>query len=400
VKRFSHFKGFALSAILFTAGFLFTPQIFADSTNKVCSTQGTLTDLRTTLEQIQTLLSSNTSLPNIRFETSPAEVYLELKESAAETLLENLRKLPLQFANLQQINTRADLQKMIATHPNLYAMARVGNLPIIYFHFNRGRMQGLAFDRIAIFAETPGNRLYSDLEMRRYSIGQSYAGAAGHDYQMTDIAKFFNQAGEKKIELNPLELRIRDELLNLKLLRKDGEKLVATNENAAVTSTNGGFREDFDHELNHGIYFSDPIFRNQIKSLWESFDSKDKDIIGSTLNTLGEFNYDFENNPDLLLREFSAYYNDPEELISSYLLPIGKKTKDPLNPKLYLQDGNLRPEVYERIKQISERLIALETQSNAYSQVYKEFRGLSLEEQKASALPSIKSQPPSPSNDR
>jgi hypothetical protein len=152
-----------------------------------------------------------------------------------------------------------------------YFVLKCSGEPIFYFGFpglDGEEVQGLAFDRLSIFVEVKPGFVATDEELYKISQKMDLMGGGGHDYRLSDIARFFTQLEKKQIRLNAMEERLKQELTQAGLLTRKGNRYQQKEEVAIIsTSTLRLNRSTLDHELNHAIYFTDMGYRMAAKQL-------------------------------------------------------------------------------------------------------------------------------------
>ena len=169
--------------------------------------------------------------------------------------------------------------------------------------------------RLAFFVEKTGWRglLGTDAQL---------AGKHGwnaHDYQATDLARFFSQAAAQSFPLNPRELELLDRLVAEGILSPDGEKSWKAGSGALLGISHASappLRSFlFTHEAFHGLYFVSAAFRAGSRSIWESMSAATRQTVRSFL-ARSSYDPDDEN---LMINEFQAYVlQQPEDVWLAY----------------------------------------------------------------------------------
>ncbi|MDC7224295.1 MAG: hypothetical protein PQJ60_11180 [Spirochaetales bacterium] len=140
---------------------------------------------------------------------------------------------------------------------------------IYIFDFLNYDIQDLYFKRLAFFMEKPGYRgtLMTDEEI------EGLHGWNAHDYSKEGLAAFYNLALQQDFPLNRQEEDLKQLLLNLGILKFDGESYL-TGRGAIVSitrETGAKLRQRFiTHESLHGLFFTDEEFRESIRAYWFS----------------------------------------------------------------------------------------------------------------------------------
>jgi hypothetical protein len=244
----------------------------------------------------------------------------------------------------------------------LYSSQKFSQSPnlIIFMTFENGVIQALAFDRLYAFVESKWAGKISDDESLSVlaTRGASVEGidGGGHDYKSVDIARFYSQAEGESFSLNAVEKRLLEDLLSSKLLVKVPTGYEASSNFALLGVSQYGTNADREHEFNHGVYFTDDRYRSAAERLWISLSSNEKNLVNQVMDTFRAYN--FKNDHDLFLREFIAFFRDPEDLKKSYLQPIGF-------------DKALCPQ----LENISKKIKALDSTSKSYQEMLQARQG-------------------------
>lgn len=171
--------------------------------------------------------------------------------------------------------------------------------------------QGAALNRMAALIEKAGlprDRLLDDDALARAIREQGEAAATwylGHDYNGSDLARFFALAERDRIALNPAELWVRDRFHEARALVAAGDEV------ALISTANPDHRMDhamraaiLRHEIGHGHFFTLPALRAHVLQVWrERFQERDRQAFRSFLGREG---YD-ESNETLMANEAMAY---------------------------------------------------------------------------------------------
>ncbi len=210
-----------------------------------------------------------------------------------------------------------------------WRFARLEGRPsVLLIEFPSLQAQGAALNRIATLIEkagAPRDRVLSDTEMSEFIRATGSAAATfyyGHDYRMTDLARFFSLADAGGVELSAAELRVRDGLTAEGLLARDGEAWTASEPETALVSyarvqgddpATAHVDETLDasvretillHELSHGIYFTDPEYRAHAATFWEQKLTEEERLIWRAF--LASRDYD-SSNEEMMLNETQAF---------------------------------------------------------------------------------------------
>lgn len=316
--------------------------------------------------------------------------YLKTKKELSTKISAELAETHAQVQSPLTFKDPIELAPLICKPPQLYVVRKHADLPIYYFGFRDNDIQGLAWDRLWLFIEGKPGTILPDDDLIPELHRLMRTGSSGSDYRIEDIAKFFTVAEAKLIQLNLMEMKIKAELLRAKLIEKTDQGYVGKS-NAALISTvaegmltdSKNFQDDVDHanavhqsdiahEFNHGIYFSDSHYREAGNKIWESLSKEDKEIAKNLMNVTSV--YAFDEDKDLLIREFLAYFRDPEELLRSYLNPLASQILEAKegDPKFrarayYGDDGKLKPEIAKRIYELAEKVKSIDSSTKAYA---------------------------------
>jgi len=251
-----------------------------------------------------------------------------------------------------------------------YVIMRFKDQPIFYVRFINNAAQGLAFDRVNIFVEVKPGLIASEAELRKISFEIDLRAGGGHDYRIRDLAQFFTEAKRQKIRLNIVENRIKSELLKSSLLIEDVAGYIAVKNGAFISTGPQTSKAEIDHELNHAIYFTDETYQDASRQLWNRLTAPENIFIKNILSGLYDYNL---NDPDLLVREFIAFFRDPAELLHTYLFPLGatvlnfRKDHRLYNLRTYYNSqGNLKSTVVTSIEKLSKIVHSINSSSSVY----------------------------------
>ncbi|WP_321991840.1 hypothetical protein [Marispirochaeta aestuarii] len=174
---------------------------------------------------------------------------------------------------------------------------------VLVFDFADYNTQAAFLKRLAFFVEKDGfqGRLLTNFEL------QELHGWNAHDYRAEDMARFFTAAEESAFVLNAEELELREILLSEGILSGDGAGGYRFHTGAVISIS----RESMDylrrlfltHEGFHGLFFTDPGYREHTARLWEGFSPVEKEFWRVFLRWRG---YDPEDSY-LVQNELQAY---------------------------------------------------------------------------------------------
>ncbi|MDC7235023.1 MAG: hypothetical protein PQJ58_17455 [Spirochaetales bacterium] len=164
-------------------------------------------------------------------------------------------------------------------------------------------VQNRFFRRLAFFVEKKGfkGQLLTNAELKGRHAWNA------HDYRPSDLAEFFNLVEERNFTIYPEEALLRNLLIRQGILiqKKDGSLAPGTGAVLSISreSSDALRYRFFVHEASHGIYFTNFEYREFVRKLWESLDSRDREMWRFFL---GWYGYDPEDE-DLMINEFQAY---------------------------------------------------------------------------------------------
>lgn len=306
--------------------------------------------------------------PEVRYRHTKGEIEIELSQNWSNHVLIQQVDAAQAFDNLKAIYDTPG--------PGLgtpYKFYKYLKLPIHFIAFESPETEGLAFDRLALFVEVEPGRIRPDthedrkltLDYKQWELGE--AGSDGNDYDLVDVANFFNAAMQQRIALNVLECRMRSELVARGLLKYADLKYISSP--GAIISTGRRSVSAIDHEFNHGIWFTDPEYRSASVELWSSLPLHEKELAKLIMKSF--FEYALDQDENLGIREFLAWFRDSDELLKSYLNPVGEALEigDHKYEKikhLYDDKGFVRPEILEKIMRLSQRVRSIDDRTKAY----------------------------------
>jgi hypothetical protein len=183
------------------------------------------------------------------------------------------------------------------------------NEEIYHLEFERKDDMVLFDWRLYNFIEAPDKKMLNVFESFRVLAIRRYYTGYGSDYSVRDIVAFFNEAAQRKIQLNPWETRLQRRIMEFGLVKKSGWKFVALKDGAVIASLVGD-KPALDHEINHGVYFTDGEYRRQSNLLYDGLSQKEKELLRMVVKPT---EYDYSDH-DLIAREFVASFRDWEQL--------------------------------------------------------------------------------------
>lgn len=301
---------------------------------------------------------------------SPSHNYLYLKSDELRRLKPMLSRYPIQMPrHVEPVQNIQELRDVKVAETQPYVVKQLWGEPIFYIVFQNDQIQGLAFDLLYLFVEARPGFLGKNLEFDVVSQEIELTGGGGMDFRMSDIARFFSETKAQGIYLNEVEERLKEELIQAGLLAAQGSGYVATTEAALLSTSQRASRADFAHEINHGIYFTDARYRQAAQGLWGGLSDFELTLVK---DILAVFHYS-EKDQDLLVREFIAFFRDPEELLRGYLVPYGDSVLGSEDGNLlhrlrpyYDEEGRLKPAVRETIEDLTKRVHSINLESAAY----------------------------------
>lgn len=261
------------------------------------------------------------------------------RAEATRIAIGKLDKEPKDFSNQNLRGFHSEAELLSTVDQPLAApflVYKQSDSDIYFVRFSSDALMEATLGRTGVFVEGT----------RKLDPG-SYPGdpADGHDYRLLDLGRVFSVAEEKRVTLNPMEIRLRDSLLSAGLLQKyrdEGSKkyiYLAVKPAAIVAIGTSRRRASASHELNHAVYFMDSAYRKRVKSLFESgLNSDEKQLVEQVFKFIDRNGSSgLLGDHELMLTEFAAYFRDPDELWDSYLkrdFPRSRKMIDEIARKL------------------------------------------------------------------
>lgn len=232
---------------------------------------------------------------------------------------------PAPSAVLQQLDV-PELLRDRSSPDSGWRLARLrGNPAVMVLEFPNLAEQGAAMNRIAALVEkagAPRDRVLSDTELHQLITAAGDNAETfyqGHDYVAEQIARFFTMAEQQGQPVNVYEAKLRQLLLDKKVISRDGKQYTAQGLQAIVTFTapqpddprtpqneavDERLRESvLMHEISHGLYFTNQKYREHCWRFWRERISDDERNRFRRL--LARMNYD-PGNEDLLVNEMQA----------------------------------------------------------------------------------------------
>lgn len=244
---------------------------------------------------------------------SLTQIYIEKREEFYCDLEKKRELIVVRVAKEETFNSYERLPAL--PKGTTYQITKFNGLPIYHVLTDNELTQSLLTERMAVFVESPHRKVLKDSEMNTWLSKNKAQGSCGggYNFRLSDVAKFYNSAHAKNIALNPLEFQLKENLLSLALLKaKEGGGVEAPHDAALIGTATCARKSDFDHELNHGIYFTDPDYRQASQQLYKSLSASEKLIVLKFLKGLSTFEHDLSNK-DLITREFIAHFRDIPE---------------------------------------------------------------------------------------
>lgn len=172
--------------------------------------------------------------------------------------------------------------------------------------------QGMMLDRVAALMEKAGephNRILTDAQLDAAihaggdTIGTYYY---GHDYSVQELVRFFALASAEHMPLHPQEQMLRQLMQQLGWFKPGVHAALISipqvGANAAVTMEARSVI--LQHELSHGLYFSDPAYAAYVQHFWHN--SLTPEERTAFMRFLGSEEYD-TSLTDLMMNECQAY---------------------------------------------------------------------------------------------
>ena len=173
---------------------------------------------------------------------------------------------------------------------------------VLVFDFRNYDVQGDYLSRFAYFIEKKGfaGRLLSSAELT------GLHGWNAHDYRPQDIAKFYQTAEEEGFTLRPEENRLRDLLVQNGIIKRVAGRWEPGKGAIISVAQSSWYLLRYlllTHEAFHGIYFTHPDYRAEIRAIWDGLDPEERQFWRLFL---GSQDYNTEDRY-LVVNEFEAY---------------------------------------------------------------------------------------------
>lgn len=199
--------------------------------------------------------------------------------------------------------TTASMEKWRSKDYELFEWDRFHN--VLIFDTRNYHVQRDFFRRMAFFCEKKG---YRGKILTDEQLGAMH-GYNAHDYSARSIAKFFTAVDKKKIKITEKENLLRDIALHNGLIEKteNGYKELT----GAVISISQESplwlrRNLANHELWHGLYFTDEDFQKKCAEIYDDINDKSRAFVTGYWASQDTLGYD-QNDDDLLRNELMAY---------------------------------------------------------------------------------------------
>jgi hypothetical protein len=201
-----------------------------------------------------------------------------------------------------------------------YDVYQSASYPIYLVYFSSQIYLDLTFERLTAYIEEENEQLSN------YTFTSTNE---GHDLVIADIARFYAHMNSRGLPLNALEAHLKRALIDAGILIQNGKGLYEGKDSGAViiALSQESQKGVLSHELNHGVYFTDPTYRQFVQTCWVNLSSDDKNFVRKVLANITDGKLDVERNSSLFLREFAAYFRDSETLLREYLDDDDKKSK-------------------------------------------------------------------------
>ena len=219
-------------------------------------------------------------------------------------------RLVLDFVETKVLNS--DLHEGSNVSGRFYDVYQSTSYPMYLVYFNSHIYLDLTFERLTEYIEEKNEQL------ENYTFKSTNE---GHDLVIADIAKFYTFMKSRGLPLNAAEAHLKRALMHAKILVQNSEGLYAEGVSGAVilALSRESQKEVLSHELNHGVYFTDSMYRQSIQTCWMELSADDKNLVKDMLTKITDGVLSLESDQSLFLREFAAYFRDLEALTRDYL---------------------------------------------------------------------------------
>ncbi|MEO5347263.1 MAG: hypothetical protein H7834_12940 [Magnetococcus sp. YQC-9] len=217
----------------------------------------------------------------------------------------------------------SELYQMRVDEDRVYRLAE--NPRLLIFDFADLARQGAAFNRMAAFLEKRGtvDKILDDRQLEA-RIAEEHTDAnhffLGHDYRISDVARFFNTAWARNVPLNGAEQQVRQRLVEMKFLHSGAQgELEGEPEAALIAVAQGATQADalhtsleertllLRHELSHGEFLTNPAYRGYCQEFWQRLTADERQIF---LQELAHLGYESAHE-SLMVNEMQAYLWEP-----------------------------------------------------------------------------------------
>jgi hypothetical protein len=207
----------------------------------------------------------------------------------------------------------ADEATILAARPATLQVFRYRTAPhILVLSFAGLHAQARMLDRLGAFVEKSGlphDRVLNEADLQaaiRLSGDTEDTYYYGHDYRAADMARFFALADRDDIVLHPDEEALRRLLTQEGMLvpGATGAIISIPPETASPPIDAAARATILQHELSHGVYFTDPAYAAYARQFWQ--DTLTEAQRAAFRRFLGGEGYDMTNE-DLMLNEAQAY---------------------------------------------------------------------------------------------
>lgn len=218
------------------------------------------------------------------------------------------------------------------------------NKDILIYNFSSLTEQGRTLNRVMALIEDSDaskTRISTEDEIAQLHAKRNTTAATfnyGHDYRSEHLALFFNLALDDQVTLRDEEIALRDELLAESfLIKKKGRYYPSKNPQSiiSIANTKPEFSEKSlstslrssitQHELSHGVFFSNAEYRRYAHKFWEEHvDKKLHRHLEKQLQSLG-YN---TNNYELIVNEGQAYLIHTNDKLFFNVEDVGMTEQD------------------------------------------------------------------------
>jgi len=196
---------------------------------------------------------------------------------------------------------------------------KVRDSDIYHIEFATSELQDLAFKRYGWFQDGNEQRVWKDAKLK------SKRSAPAYDSSNEGLARFYNIAQEEGVVLGDLEIELRDLFESLGMITINaGGRVYASDKPAAVITCAQDIGKVYglhdrafviNHELNHGLYFTNKTFHSVVTAVWHQFNDAQIDVIRGALAKFSDIYTD--QDPQVFYgKEATAYlagYKGPKD---------------------------------------------------------------------------------------